>query len=266
MQRIVVALDASPYSRVALKIAAELAASLGAKLISIFVEDATLLGLVDLPIVNEIDIRSGAVRPINRQSLEKELRALAREVESWTAEIAQGLDIPWEFRLLRGNIVAEIIEAARQADLISLGRFGWSLTGKPRRLGSIARSVLQESSIPTLLLHEEIRRGQPIMVTFSGDEVETQILRMAAHLAWLYQSELTVILQGKSSEQMEQLQQAAKQVLDEWPVHVRFRQVLNDDELIRTIDKIQREHNGVLLSRQYHPQFESMLCALILFP
>ncbi len=265
IQRILVAMDASPYSRAALKVAAELAASLGAELRGVFVEDALLLGLADLPMVNEVHIPSAQVRLITRQVLEQEFRALALEAERWMATVAQPLDLPWEFELLRGNIVSELLAAARSSDLISLGRFGWPLTNPPRRMGSVARALVEQCAIPALLLHQEIQAGQPILATFQGPEDE-ELLGWAGFLAQHYQSQVTVFLMAEGQEQAARLQERAQATLATWRTPVRFRRVADEAALLRAIRGLPAPQESILLGRRYRPIYEELLCGLLLFP
>ena len=54
IRRVVVALDASPCSRIVLRGAARISAALGAEVEGLFVEDIRLLTLAELPIAAEV--------------------------------------------------------------------------------------------------------------------------------------------------------------------------------------------------------------------
>lgn len=266
IERILVAMDASPYSRVALKVAADLAASLGAEIRGVFVEDTTLLGLADLPMVSEVHIPSARVRSISSRTLEQEFRALAREAEGWMATMAQQLGLSWEFELLRGNIVSELLSVARSSDLISLGRFGWPIANPPRRMGSIARALVEQCAVPALLLHQEIQAGQPILAVFRGIESDGDVLQWTGFLAQHYQSEATIFLMTEQASLAERLGEEARALLAPWSVPVRFQPVADEAALLQAIHALPASQESILLSRRYRPIYEKLLCGLLLFP
>ena len=78
-RRILVALDASPHSLAALEAAAELAASLRAELIGLFVEDANLLRVAGFPFAREFGAYTAQAREIDAEHVARE-RAPHRSV------------------------------------------------------------------------------------------------------------------------------------------------------------------------------------------
>jgi nucleotide-binding universal stress UspA family protein len=215
ISRLVVALDASPCSRQVLRTAARIAAGFGAHLESIFVEDINLLQVTDLPICQEVIIGSATIRPLDRPALERDFRTLTEQVEAWTAALAQEHDINWRFQVRRGNVTQELMSAASQGDLLGLGRFGWSLFPQPSRLGSVARTLITEHPFPLLLLDREIRPGQPVLAIFDGSPADTERLMMAAELAKIYQSRLTVLLEADHERAASARQRQAETLLAE---------------------------------------------------
>ncbi|HHP7234546.1 MAG TPA: universal stress protein, partial [Desulfobacterales bacterium] len=77
IERILVALDASPASVSALQTAVELAARLGARLVGLFVEDMNLLRVTQLPFAREISLFSPWFRRLESGELERQLRVQA---------------------------------------------------------------------------------------------------------------------------------------------------------------------------------------------
>ena len=69
IRRILVAIDASRQDLESLEHAAELAACEQAKLTALFVEDATLFQLAELPFAQEYDLSSGSARALEPQSV-----------------------------------------------------------------------------------------------------------------------------------------------------------------------------------------------------
>lgn len=137
--RVVVAVDASLPSLAAAEAAAEIAESLGAELVGLFVEDRELLRLAALPAAVESDRLTAGVRVCDRESIERQLRAQAARARAAFERAAAGRALATAFRVARGRTGAEILAAAADADLVALGRVGHG--GGAERVGSTARAV-----------------------------------------------------------------------------------------------------------------------------
>ncbi len=97
-RRVLVALDAGPDYLEPLARAAELAHEMEAELSALFIEDANLFRLVGLPAA-EIALGSGARRPLEARTLERELRARAAEARASLEEIARARQLSWSFQV-----------------------------------------------------------------------------------------------------------------------------------------------------------------------
>ena len=157
IRRILVALDASPHSMAALEAAAELAAGLQAELLGVFVEDVNLLRLAGLPFAREVHAFSAIPRALDSQEIERELRAQAERARRALARAAEREQVRWTFRVVRGPVLEELLAASAQADLISLGKQGWSANMR-RTMGSTAWEILSQATCHALLIQ---RRARP---------------------------------------------------------------------------------------------------------
>jgi len=191
VQRIVVALDASPHSVAALEAAAELASLMEAELEGLFVEDSDLLCLCGLPFSQEVDACTTVVRPLEAADMERQLRLMATTIERTMAQVAGRAAVRWSFRVRRGAVVEELLAAAQDAALMSVGR-----AGRVRRkgTGSTARSLVDRARRPVLLSGE--RRGhpgavgglyEPLTVLYTGTPAAGRALDMALRL-WAVRS------------------------------------------------------------------------------
>jgi nucleotide-binding universal stress UspA family protein len=124
IRRIAVALDASPYSLQGLAMAAGIAAALNAELEGVFVEDTELLRLAGLPFLREFRIATLGENVLDAERLQRELRAAARSMREHLERSAGELGLAWSFRVWRGDLEAEILGAALDAELFALGRIG----------------------------------------------------------------------------------------------------------------------------------------------
>lgn len=205
IRRILVALDASAQSLAALGAAANLAASLEAELVGLFVEDINLIRFASLPFARQIFYPSGAEEPLNSVSMERELRVRGERARKALATAAERAQAPWSFRIARGEVTAEILAAASEADLVFLGKAGWS-PAPPMGLGSTALALVANASGALLLVQHEFCIGDPIMVIYDGSDGSQRALRIAIRLAEAGQHNLTVFLLADGAEAGEKLE------------------------------------------------------------
>ncbi|HLE53228.1 MAG TPA: universal stress protein [Anaerolineales bacterium] len=219
IQRILVALDASPQSLAALEVAAELAAKYEAELIAVFVEDINLVRLAEFPFAQEIGNFSAISRQLESQHIERELRAHARWVERITATIAKRTNLRWSFHTTRGAIPGELLSAALESDLIILGKTGWS---GHRQLGSTARSLVVQAPLPTLFLKRSLRSGVPVMVAFEDSPSGRKALAIA-RLLRLSDNPFTVLVLATDLEEANRLQSEAQSMLEPAGILASYR-------------------------------------------
>lgn len=229
IRRMLVALDASPDSLAALEAAARLAAGLEAELLGLYVEDESLLRGAELPITRAVGSFSGAVRQIERTELERHLRTQAAKARQALEAIASRARVRWSFRIARGAVAAELLAAATEADLISLGRCGWSMI-ETGRLGSTTETVLSRTVAPVLLLRRGLRMGQSVVAVYDGSDCARAGLLLAGQLAREEATPLVIVLLA-SSDQAQELEQLARKDMEALDLHrpVRYRNVIRKD-------------------------------------
>lgn len=191
VERIVVALDTSPSSLTALRVAAQLAAQLQAELHGLFVEDANLLRLCALPFGQEVGLVSATPRRLESRNLERQLWALALSLQQAMARVADPMHVRWSFQVARGSVVDELIAAAEDAQLLSLGshqRTPGSL------LGAALSTLIQQARRPVLITGREGRLTRPFTLVYTGSERAERALQLAIHLAQRTDQQLTVVL------------------------------------------------------------------------
>jgi nucleotide-binding universal stress UspA family protein len=215
IRRIAVALDASEHSQRALETAARLAASLKAELEGIFVEDIDLIHLAGLPFLREIRLASLAQEAVNLQRMERELRAIARQVRQTLEFVAQREGISCSFRVRRGRVEAELMEAAMEVDVLTLGRAGAPLSHR-------LRLRVQESVIATPPRPGQRRTPPSVVVTFSGSENAKRALLAAANLAEREALDITVVIPDVPDTEARRLQALAESLLRSQKQRVGF--------------------------------------------
>ena len=199
IQRILVALDASPHSLAALEMAVDLAARLKAELAGLFVEDVELLRMADSPSAREIAYPSASHAPLNRGIMERKLRAQSEHIRKALAVAAHRAQIRWSFRSIRGHVTSALRDAATQHDIVAAGRLGWSLGQRPR-IGSTALG-LATSDIPLLLISERAAFSNlRLVVYYDGSRAAKDALLVAAKLAHAGTKGITVLVSAADYE------------------------------------------------------------------
>lgn len=210
IRRIVVALDASPQSLAALDFAMELASRLDAELIGIFIEDINLLRMAQLPFVREVGHYSATLRPLDSPQIERQLRARARQVERAMTAAAHGERLRWSFRVARGVIPVELLAAALDADLVMLGKAGWS--GR-RGVGSTTRLMVVQSPNRLMVLQQRLSPTNPVIVAYDGSESGRKALS-ASRLVWREGNLLKVFVLAENSQEASRLQAEAQEGME----------------------------------------------------
>jgi len=124
VRHILVALDGSKQSMAALEMATDLAAFAKAELIGLFVEDTQLLRFAESPQARLVLYPSAQQRPLSRDTMEHQFRAQAALARRAMASLANPIQLRWAFRVVRGEVNAEVLAAAAEIDILVLGRSG----------------------------------------------------------------------------------------------------------------------------------------------
>ena len=220
IRRILVALDASTHSLAALDAAAELAASLGAELLGIFVEDENLVHLAGLPFSHELRSSSATSQPMNSEAMEQQLHLQAAQARWALEKAAKRVDAQWSFRTIRGQVTPSVLSAALDADLVVMGRVSRPLHSR-NRLGSTARAT-SKINRSVLLMQQGSDLSYPVLVTYDGSQAALQALEAAAKLARLSGDKLNILLLTKEYDQAKPLQDGLATWLDERDLLAEF--------------------------------------------
>ncbi len=182
IRRIVVAVDASPHSQAAMEAAVRLAARFDAELLGLFVEDINVLRIAGLPYAQEFGAHSAQRRHINTADVERQLRVRSRQVQDRFRLLTGRASIRGTFRVTRGSVGAEIQSAAVDADVLLVGRAGWSQL-RERQIGSTTRAMCcAEASGITVVLQAGAQLGPPIVVVYDASEAAEKALVFAERL------------------------------------------------------------------------------------
>lgn len=244
-RRILVALDTSHHSLAALEAAAELAASLEAELHGLYVEDINLLHAAGSPVAREVRYPYVTGGRMDRARMERELRAQAAQAQRALMTTCQRRHIKWSFRVVRGDVTAEVLEAASEADLLTLGRASRPLMQRIR-LGSTARAAATRSPRSVLLIQRDLVVRPPVMVVYEDSRAARQALWMAAHLAQKQEKYLGVLILVRPQDDAQRLQNQISNWLRGEGLMVRSR-LLPANNVKMLAQTVRAEQGGVLV-------------------
>lgn len=209
-RRIVVAIDPSADHRAALAEATRLARQLEAELSALFVEDTGMLGASALPFVRSFGLSAGGWRSFERGEMETAVRALAEQARQTLAELAGRDQLRWSFRVVRGEVEDEALQAAAETDLVVLGA-GHDRFHVAARSPSLARVRVTSAGRSVLFMRPDAAARERITVAFDGSPGAERALEAAVGLAGA--ANVTVLLTPPMPDGEAELERRARAVL-----------------------------------------------------
>jgi nucleotide-binding universal stress UspA family protein len=255
LKRILVPLDASQHSLAALEAAAEMAAGLRAELVGLFVEDITLLRLVELPFACEVSFLTTSSERMERRQLERQLRVRAEQMRRKLDSIAAQRRIPWTFRVTRGAVSQEVLQAASEADLTILGKVGWSLSG-PSRAGSTVRAIVSQGRCWTMILQHGVGVQPAVHAVYTGSPLSEQALETGITLAELRKSPLHVFIATGDREAFEAQREKLSRYLAQRGVQGVFYPMRGPDPVTELLRASRMGNIGTLIIPSEAPSFQ----------
>lgn len=250
IRHVLVALDGSAHSMAALQVATELAAGARAELAGLFVEDALLLRLAQSPLAREVLYPSARHAPLDMADMEQRLRARAEQTREALSSSARRAQVRWSFRVVRGEVTAEVLAAASQADVLALGKAGWSLS-LHWHLGSTALAASVGTPRAVLLVQRAPLKRQ-VFVIDDGAPGSRQRIVAGAQLAEAYGNKLLVLVSAGSERRFPAAVSEATALLP--PAHehlqVHFRHVSGTDA-VSIAHAIGVEGGGILVLHEH---------------
>jgi nucleotide-binding universal stress UspA family protein len=234
-QRIVVALDPSPQGLAALRAAVQLAAELRAELHGLFVEDDNLYRLCSLPFSQEISRYSARPRPLDRQAVERQLRATAGALRQKLVRTAEAAQVTWSFRTVRGCVADELLAAAENALLLSLGQaLDDALTATQT---TSPQTTMRQTPRPGLPLSGADQGRPPLTVLYTGTPSAGRALDLATRLAQREQRPLQ-ILWHPPDETTDTAAATPSDFLAQYGVYAQVRRVERASDLLTTLRRL----------------------------
>lgn len=189
---VLIALDASPRSLIALETAARIASRLNTGLHAIYVEDENLTRTAALPFACAIS-STGHSHELTPETMERQLRRYADIARKAVETAGNRSNIPWSFSVARGSVHREIARAASVAEFVTIGRFGWS-DFRSQHLGSVARTLMEKGGTSLLMVGESGIR-EPIAILYDASPSSERALSLALAMDGRGSHPITVIVE-----------------------------------------------------------------------
>jgi nucleotide-binding universal stress UspA family protein len=129
--------------------------------------------------------------------MEHQLHGLAEKARLALHERAHRLHVASSFRVARGDVTRTILTAASDADLIIVGRAGWSGVTSART-GATCSAIVSSCRAPVLVVERGARPAPPILALDDGSPAAQRALAIAGEIRGALGWNLAVMRAGKT--------------------------------------------------------------------
>ncbi len=214
---ILVPIDGSDTSLVAVDYAIELSRSFNSEITGISVIDIKKLAG---PFMRDLGTSIGGMVPYGdfqqnvRKFLEDTCRAALDELEGK----CDSASIPCTRTIKEGVVSKEIFESAKRCDMISMGMAGEHAFWRDAFLGSNLESVVRQTHKPVLVTPEKYKKITKILVAYDGSSFSSKALNAGAEIAQQMHLPLTVITVSDEKKTGEDILSQATEILNGYDI------------------------------------------------
>ena len=188
----------------------------------------------------------------------KDKRQAEMEMAAFVEKHAAQYDL-LQTRVIEGSLADEIHGAAKilQADMIVMGTH--CITGIGKVFKSHAFKIVEHVSIPLIIVQKEtsFKAIKKIVLTIDLERESVQIVRMAANISKLFNSEIILVAKEQSASSDRQRRninlQICHKVLEEKDINHKIV-LLEGKDFVADIFKLCKEERADLLAATYYQQ------------
>jgi nucleotide-binding universal stress UspA family protein len=204
-RRILLALDTASPDPAAVERVTALAARLRGELTALYVEDIDLVRLAEHGSINALSTVTAVTQQLASGYLRETLRLQAARMRRELERMAERRRIKCAFQVCQGRLVAEVLRAAGDDDLVVIGRSGgrsapWVGSSLPVM---VARALAQARARSVLLLCPGAPAGGRVLIAFDGSERAWHGLSIGTQIAELENAAVEVVLLAGRTDEAE---------------------------------------------------------------
>lgn len=244
IKKILVAMDSSRHSEAALEAAVAIAKALEANIQGLFVHDEKWMQICRLPSTTQVNKLTGEIEPLGIDKLEEQIKRLEERIHRRFEQISRRHKLSYSWKSMEGEVEQKLLEASGEADLITIGMKGEFFTGR-KKLGSTAKTIIEKSPKPVLILQEGLKIGQSIIALDNGTELSLRGIKLALSLAEKNESKLFILKVDKKPENTE-WKREIENLIQNTPVKVEAH-LLNKINFETLLNIVNRQYGGLLI-------------------
>ncbi|WKZ33095.1 MAG: universal stress protein [Thermodesulfobacteriota bacterium] len=256
IKTILVPQDGSVYGKSALDYSMWLSSKFGAGLVGMNVVDVVSL---EGPFLHDISGSLGFEPFMNFSTRMREaLEARGKTILSAFEDTCKENGTQCETQISFGVVANEIVDKAKVADLVVIGRRGVNARFEYGLLGSTTESVLRRSPKPVLIVPERFSEPKKPLLAYDGSPNASRAMHSAAEWAKTLDLSLTV-LTVSSSEEEDPLLNDARTYLKPYGIEASFIHRKGDAPIIIENYYKDNGHDLLFMGTSHHSRLVEMV-------
>jgi nucleotide-binding universal stress UspA family protein len=191
LTKILMAVDGSEISRNTADISIELARIFGIKILGLYVVDEELAVNDYADYRNELGVEDLSLSRADRAAL---FETRGREILQWLEFRCRESGIGVTTQMGLGGVGKTVLEAARKADVLAVGRRGNGHPDSVDYLGKNFRRITHQRKIPLLAGGDRVEPLRKILIAYKGGEQGLEVLNWAKRFQKRGEFELTALV------------------------------------------------------------------------
>lgn len=214
---ILVPIDSSDSSLVAVDYAIDLSKSFNSEIIGISIIDIKKLAG---PFMRDLGTSIGGLVPYG--DFQQKVRKFMEDTASAALDELEGkcnaANVSFTRGIKEGVVSKEIVASSERCDMISMGMAGEHALWKDALLGSNLESVARQAHKPILVTPEKYKTISKILVAYDGSPHSTKALEAGAEIAQKMQLPITVVMVSEDDKSGDKCLTNAKEILGKFNV------------------------------------------------
>lgn len=251
IEHILVAVDHSAGSRLALNAAALFAKITRANIYGLYVQDEHWEQVSGMPSTTVVNKLTGITQRFDENRLDRHIKKIANRLQREIEDVSRRHEVAHRWKSVRGQVIEEILKAGKEADLVTIGRRGDSML-QQKKMGSTARAIIKRSEKPVLVLAEQPIYHQAVTVVYDGTEESERGLQLGLDLAKGNRSKLFILALGNRNNDQTDLNKKLEQLAGDADISVEIKP-LQRATAGNFIHSVRRKKPGLVIIAQDQP-------------